>query len=66
MLEKATGQNCQATNLLRAFGASREASSLGIFEEAALIAGVPLANAIQAVNRYFLKQIVHDYRTFLR
>ncbi|KIV95116.1 hypothetical protein PV10_02805 [Exophiala mesophila] len=61
MLEKANGQNCQATNLLRAFSASREAANLGLFEHHALTNGTPLSTTIQSVNRFFLKQIAHDY-----
>lgn len=65
MLEKAAGQNCQATNLLRTFSASREAANLGLFEEAAISNGVSLSNTIQSVNRFFLKQIAHDYRLMI-
>ncbi|RMD42743.1 hypothetical protein DV735_g2365, partial [Chaetothyriales sp. CBS 134920] len=61
MLEKAEGQNCQATNLLRAFGASREAANLNLFESSAALNGVSLSNTIQSVNRFFLNQIAHDY-----
>lgn len=63
MLEKANGQNCQATNLLRAFGASREAANLNLFERLALANGTPLSATIQSVNRFFLKQAAHDYVT---
>lgn len=65
MLEKANGQNCQATNLLRAFGASREAANLSLFEHLSLTNGTPLATTIQSVNRFFLKQIAHDYLTMM-
>ncbi|RMZ91505.1 hypothetical protein DV736_g1228, partial [Chaetothyriales sp. CBS 134916] len=61
MLEKAEGQNCQATNLLRAFGASREAANLNLFEASAALNGVSLSNTIQSVNRFFLNQMAHDY-----
>lgn len=64
MLEKASGQNCQATNLLRAFGANREAAALGLFEELSLASGVPLAQNIQSVNRFFLKHLATDWRAF--
>ncbi|KAK4943503.1 poly(A)-specific ribonuclease [Elasticomyces elasticus] len=63
MLEKAQGQNCQATNLLRAFGASREAANLGLFEHLSMANGTPLSTTIQAVNRFFLKQIAHEHNT---
>lgn len=62
MLEKAAGQNCQATNLLRAFSASREAASLGLLEESTLASGVSLSSTIQSVNRFFLKQIAQDFQ----
>ncbi|ETN39586.1 uncharacterized protein HMPREF1541_05812 [Cyphellophora europaea CBS 101466] len=61
MLEKASGQNCQATNLLRAFGASRGAASMNLFESSATAASLPLSNLIQSVNRFFLKQMADDY-----
>ncbi|KAB8235200.1 poly(A)-specific ribonuclease [Aspergillus alliaceus] len=60
MLEKANGQNCQATNLLKTFSSFREASSLGLLEEN--LTNKSLSNAIQAVNRFFLGQISHDFR----
>lgn len=63
MLEKANGQNCQATNLLRAFGASREAANLSLFEHLSMANGTPLSTTIQAVNRFFLKQMAHDFVT---
>ncbi|RMZ82086.1 hypothetical protein DV737_g2197, partial [Chaetothyriales sp. CBS 132003] len=61
MLEKAEGQNCQATNLLRAFGASREAANLNLFEASAALNSVSLSSTIQSVNRFFLNQMAHDY-----
>lgn len=60
MLDKANGQNCQATNLLRTFSSFREASNLGLLEEN--LTNKSLATAIQSVNRFFLNQIAHDYR----
>lgn len=60
MLEKANGQNCQATNLLKTFSSFREASNLGLLEEN--LSNKPLSTAIQAVNRFFLTQIAHDFR----
>lgn len=62
MLEKALGQNCQATNLLRTFSASREASNLGLLEETNAASGLSLSSTIQAVNRFFLKQMAYDFR----
>ncbi|GAB1215349.1 poly(A)-specific ribonuclease [Aspergillus terreus] len=63
MLEKANGQNCQATNLLKTFSSFREAASLGILEEN--LTNKSLSSAIQAVNRFFLGQIAHDFRTIM-
>ncbi|KAL4943712.1 hypothetical protein BDV06DRAFT_130472 [Aspergillus oleicola] len=63
MLEKANGQNCQATNLLKTFSSFREASNLGLFEEN--LTNKSLSSAIQAVNRFFLGQIAQDYRRVL-
>ncbi|KAL5366213.1 PAB-dependent poly(A)-specific ribonuclease subunit pan2 [Aspergillus floccosus] len=63
MLEKANGQNCQATNLLKTFSSFREAASLGILEEN--LTNKSLSAAIQAVNRFFLGQIAHDFRTIM-
>ncbi|KAJ5173111.1 Peptidase C19 ubiquitin carboxyl-terminal hydrolase 2 [Penicillium capsulatum] len=60
MLEKANGQNCQATNLLKTFSSFREASNLGLLEEN--LTNKSLSTAIQAVNRFFLTQTAHDYR----
>jgi PAB-dependent poly(A)-specific ribonuclease subunit 2 len=60
MLEKANGQNCQATNLLKTFSSFREASNLGLLEEN--LTNKSLSTAIQAVNRFFLTQIAHDFR----
>ncbi|CEL05425.1 Putative PAB-dependent poly(A)-specific ribonuclease subunit pan2 [Aspergillus calidoustus] len=63
MLEKANGQNCQATNLLKTFSGFREASNLGLLEEN--LTNKSLSAAIQAVNRFFLGQIAQDYRKIL-
>lgn len=60
MLEKASGQNCQATNLLKTFSSFREASNLGLLEEN--LTNKSLSTAIQAVNRFFLTQIANDFR----
>jgi len=60
MLEKANGQNCQATNLLKTFSSFREASNLGLLEEN--LTTKSLSTAIQSVNRFFLGQIAHDSR----
>ncbi|KAK2744060.1 poly(A)-specific ribonuclease [Onygenales sp. PD_40] len=61
MLDKANGQNCQATNLLKTFSGFREATNLGLLEEN--LTNKPLSSAIQSVNRFFLNQMSHDYRS---
>lgn len=63
MLEKAKGQNCQATNLLKTFSSFREASNLGLLEEN--LTTKSLSSAIQSVTRFFLGQIAHDFRMIL-
>lgn len=63
MLEKANGQNCQATNLLKTFSSFREAANLGLLEEN--LTTKSLSSAIQSVNRFFLAQIAHDFRMIL-
>lgn len=63
MLDKANGQNCQATNLLKTFSSFREASNLGLLEEN--LTNKALSTAIQSVNRFFLNQIAHDFRMIL-
>lgn len=63
MLDKANGQNCQATNLLKRFSSFREASNLGLLEEN--LTNKSLSTAIQSVNRFFLNQISHDFRMIL-
>lgn len=60
MLEKASGQNCQATNLLKTFSSFREASNLGLLEEN--LPNKSLSTQIQAVARFFLTQIAQDFR----
>ncbi|EQL29647.1 poly(A)-specific ribonuclease [Blastomyces gilchristii] len=60
MLDKANGQNCQATNLLRTFSGFREATNLGLLEDN--LTTKSLSSTIQSVNRFFLHQISHDFR----
>jgi PAB-dependent poly(A)-specific ribonuclease subunit 2 len=60
MLDKAKGQNCQATNLLKCFSSYREAANLGLLEEN--LANKSLSVTIQAVTRFFLSQMSHDFR----
>src|SRR5699024_2028731 len=60
MLDKANGQNCQATNLLKTFSSFREATNLGLLEEN--LTKKALSSAIQSVNRLYLGQISNDHR----
>ncbi len=60
MLEKANGQNCQATNFLKTFSNLSHAASLGLLEENSLIR--PLTLMIQSVNRFLLEKLAADYR----
>ncbi|KAI5296428.1 poly(A)-specific ribonuclease [Ascosphaera acerosa] len=60
MLDKAQGENCQASNLLKTFGVYREAANLGLLEEN--LTSKTLESTTQAVHRFFLKQICQDYR----
>ncbi|KAJ3407564.1 poly(A)-specific ribonuclease [Chytridiales sp. JEL 0842] len=58
MLQSSNGANCQATNFLRAFGSSQEASALGVLEpEAPSTVTVNYANLIQNFNRFILEQL---------
>ncbi|KAI5288331.1 poly(A)-specific ribonuclease [Ascosphaera aggregata] len=63
MLDKAQGENCQATNLLKTFSSYREAANLGLFEEN--LTSKTLESTIQAVHRFFLKQIGQDFRNLM-
>ncbi|KAL1960354.1 hypothetical protein VTO42DRAFT_8314 [Malbranchea cinnamomea] len=60
MLEKAKGQNCQATNLLKTFSGFREAANLGLLEEN--LGNKSLSIAIQSVTRFILNQMSHDFK----
>lgn len=60
MLEKANGQNCQATNFLKTFSSLSHASSLGLLEENS--PARPLSVMIQATNRFLLEKIAADFR----
>lgn len=63
MLDKAHGQSCQATNLLRTFSSYREAVNLGLLEENLMTKTLP--SAIQSVHRFFLGQVTTDYYRLL-
>jgi PAB-dependent poly(A)-specific ribonuclease subunit 2 len=60
MLEKAAGQNCQATNFLKTFTSLSSAMSLNLLEEHS--PNTPLTVMIQAVNRFLLQKFSADYR----
>jgi PAB-dependent poly(A)-specific ribonuclease subunit 2 len=60
MLEKAGGQNCQATNFLKTFTSLPAAISLNLPEERS--PNTPLTVMIQAVNRFLLEKFSTDYR----
>ncbi|KAF2453731.1 PAB-dependent poly(A)-specific ribonuclease subunit PAN2 [Lineolata rhizophorae] len=60
MLEKASGQNCQATNFLRTLSGHPTAAQLGLLEEHSL--NGPLSAVIQSLNRFLLDQMAKDYR----
>lgn len=60
MLEKAHGQNCQATNLLKTFSSLSHAATLGLLEEGS--PARPLTLMIQAMNRFLLEKMAADFR----
>ncbi|KAI9806554.1 MAG: poly(A)-specific ribonuclease [Piccolia ochrophora] len=61
MLESASGQNCQATNLLKTFSSMPQAGALGLLEEESPNAS--LTAMIQVMNRFLLEKISADYRS---
>ncbi|KAE9964692.1 hypothetical protein EG327_000795 [Venturia inaequalis] len=63
MLEKASGQNCQATNFLKTFSGQRAARSLNLLEEHT--SNAPLTSMIQATNRFLLDRFYSDYQKIL-
>ncbi|KAF2091807.1 hypothetical protein K490DRAFT_70560 [Saccharata proteae CBS 121410] len=60
MLEKANGQNCQATNFLKTFSGLSNAASLGLLEEHS--PNNALTNMIQALNRFLMDKLTSDFR----
>lgn len=58
MLEKARGQNCQATNFLKVFSGQPETESLRLLEE---LSTSPQSTLIQSTNRYLLEWMSKDY-----
>lgn len=60
MLEKAAGQNCQASNFLKTFSGLPIARQLNVLEEHATIS--TLTMMIQQVNRLLLDKFVLDFK----
>ncbi|PUU76126.1 ubiquitin carboxyl-terminal hydrolase-domain-containing protein [Tuber borchii] len=63
MLDKANGQNCQATNFLKTFSSLPTADRHGVLEEDSAN-GELLSSMIQSLNRFLLDQISMDQRTW--
>ena len=63
MLDKANGQNCQATNFLKTFSSLPTAARHGVLEEDSSSNG-PLTAMIQSLNRFLLDQISLDQRNW--
>jgi PAB-dependent poly(A)-specific ribonuclease subunit 2 len=59
MLEKARGQNCQATNFLKAIGKQGLDSALPVLEERAV--NVSLTELIQNLNRFLLLKMDYGF-----
>lgn len=59
MLEKAQGQNCQATNLLKTFSSLPQTAQLGLLDEGSTQRS--LTNTVQATNRFLMDKIVADF-----
>ncbi|KAL1923050.1 uncharacterized protein VTP21DRAFT_9426 [Calcarisporiella thermophila] len=57
MLEDSRGQNCQATNFLRAFSTIPQASALGLFEPEEPDIATPYGLLIQNFNRFLLERM---------
>ncbi|KAF9632784.1 hypothetical protein BFW01_g3647 [Lasiodiplodia theobromae] len=60
MLEKACGQNCQATNFLKTFSGLSNAASLGLLEEHSPNSSLTIM--IQNLNRFLLDKLTADFR----
>lgn len=57
MLEDANGQNCQASNFLRAFSTIPQAAALGLYDNDEDDSSVSYTLLIQTFNRFVLEQI---------
>ncbi|KAL7275645.1 poly(A)-specific ribonuclease [Rhizina undulata] len=64
MLDKANGQNCQATNFLKTFSSLPNAARHGVLEEDSGNNG-SLSGMIQSLNRFLLDQVSLDQRNFM-
>ena len=62
MLEKASGEVCQATNFLKTFGSISEAASLNILEEQAPQSNLDVRAS--AANRFLIDKFALDSRRF--
>lgn len=61
MLQDAHGANCQATNFLRAFGASDRAAALGLMDkDDSPSSDAAYSNLIQTLNRFLLDAVSDD------
>lgn len=60
MLEKAGGQNCQATNFFKALGKHSVARQLKILEEG--ISNTPLTLMVQNLSRFLMQKMQENYR----
>ncbi|KAI5851436.1 ubiquitin carboxyl-terminal hydrolase-domain-containing protein [Morchella snyderi] len=63
MLDKANGQNCQATNFLKTFSSLPTAARHGVLEEDSSGNG-SLTAMIQSLNRFLLDQVSLDQRNW--
>ncbi|RCH79702.1 poly(A)-specific ribonuclease, partial [Rhizopus stolonifer] len=57
MLEDSKGQNCQATNFLRAFSTIPQASALGLFEPETPTRNLSFSTLMQNFTRFIMEQI---------
>ncbi|KAF3936936.1 hypothetical protein ABW19_dt0207512 [Dactylella cylindrospora] len=63
MMDKANGQNCQATNFLKTFSSIGQASQMGLFEEGANRGTQSLGGMIQSLNRFLMDKISTDFKS---
>ncbi|KAI8067921.1 ubiquitin carboxyl-terminal hydrolase-domain-containing protein [Gongronella butleri] len=63
MLEDSKGQNCQATNFLKAFSTIPQASALGLFEPESPTPNISYAMLMQNFTRFILEQLHQEAST---